>query len=215
MYKCITYVLVFVAVCQFGVSMAQVEKERCSTEKYIQQQLTKNPNLQSELTNVEAEVRKWLSLHKQNEKYSKTNYPVISIPVVIHILYNENAPEDNLPMEQILSQIDVLNQDYQFRNADRNNIPPIFQDLAANIDIEFCLASRDPNGAFTEGVTRTKLPADIITFSLDNDQIKRPLGYSSSPGFSASIDGVAISTRYFGKGSQFNLHPSYNKGRTT
>jgi len=240
MFKHITYVLAFTLIFQNTLATAQVEKERCSTEKYMQVQLAKSAELQSSIAKADSEANKWLSMQKQKRSQNKTNRPIISIPVVVHILYNETAPDDDLPMEQILSQIEVLNQDYQFRNGDRNNIPAIFQDVAANIDIEFCLASRDPNGAFTDGVTRTKLPADLITFTLEDDQIKRPelggvaawnrnqylniwvgrleddvLGYSSSPGFNASIDGVAIGTRYFGKGSQFNLHPSYNKGRTT
>ncbi len=240
MFRYITYVFVFALTFQYTIVLALGEVERCSTEKYMQLQLANNPKLLTKIDENDQAAKDWLVNQKERGAYFKTNQSIITIPVVVHILYNENAPEDNLSMEQILSQIEVLNQDYQLRNPDRNNIPEIFQDVAANIDIAFCLASRDPNGAFTDGVTRTKLPADLITFTLEDDQIKRPelggvapwsrdhylniwvgrleedvLGYSSSPGFSASIDGVAISTRYFGKGSQFNLHPSYNRGRTT
>jgi len=241
MFKRITYVLALASVLQFTVAKAQqAEKERCSTEKYMQQQLAKNAKLQSAINKVDQEADKWLASQKQKDTNNKTNRPVITIPVVVHILYNETAPQDNLPMEQVLSQIEVLNQDYQFRNTDRNNIPPIFQSVAGNVDIEFCLASRKPNGEFTDGVTRTKLPADLITFTLDNDQIKKPelggvaiwnrneylniwvgrleddvLGYASSPGSTANIDGVAIGTRYFGKGNQFDLNSSYDRGRTT
>lgn len=240
MFKRITYVLGLALMFQTTFALAQAKKERCSTEKYMQLQLAKNPKLQLAINKVDIEADNWLTLNKQKDTSGKTNRITISIPVVVHILYNETAPQDNLSMEQILSQIEVLNQDYQFRNADRNQIPPIFQNLAANIDIEFCLASRKPNGEFTNGVTRTEVPADLITFSLQDDQIKKPalggvapwdrnqylniwvgrlgkdvLGYSSSPSSSQNVDGVAIGTRYFGKGNQFNLEPSYNKGRTT
>lgn len=77
----------------------------------------------------------------------------VTIPVVVHIVWKE--PLENISDAQILSQIEALNRDFQQKN-DQSNIPAEFKPLAANIDIEFCLAKTDPKGKATTGITRTQ-----------------------------------------------------------
>lgn len=78
----------------------------------------------------------------------------ILIPVVVHIVYNTEG--QNISNEQILSQIDVLNEDFQRLNADAINTPTPFQPLVGKMNIQFCLARKDPYGNPTDGITRTK-----------------------------------------------------------
>ena len=61
---------------------------------------------------------------------------VINIPVVIHLLYNNNT--QNISDSQIISQLKVLNLDYSKLNPDIVNIPNVFASLAADIKIKFC-----------------------------------------------------------------------------
>lgn len=70
------------------------------------------------------------------------------IPVVVHIIHNGEAVGTgaNISYEQILSQIDVLNEDFNRQNADASDTPPEFQPVAASADIEFALAQVTPNG---------------------------------------------------------------------
>jgi hypothetical protein len=84
---------------------------------------------------------------------------VARIPVVVHVLYNSD--EENISQEQVESQIEALNRDYRNTNPPAN-IPPAFQPLAADPLIEFALATRDPDGNATTGVTRTN--TSIATF---------------------------------------------------
>ena len=77
----------------------------------------------------------------------------ILIPVVVHVVYNNSA--QNISDAQIISQIQVLNEDFRRMNADRANTPSAFANLAGNANIEFKLARRDPNGNTTNGITRT------------------------------------------------------------
>jgi len=93
------------------------------------------------------------------ESFTKTARPaprshVITIPVVVHVLYRD--PVDNISDEQVFSQIDVLNADFRYRNADRDAIPPVFQSAASDALIEFALAKRDPQGRASTGITRTQ-----------------------------------------------------------
>jgi len=80
----------------------------------------------------------------------------VRIPVVIHVLWRVEA--DNLPEAQLLSQIDVLNEDFRARNADRDAIPSAFRTEAGDALVEFALATRDPQGRATNGITRTRTP---------------------------------------------------------
>ena len=88
--------------------------------------------------------------------------PVL-IPVVIHVLWHEEA--DNLPEAQLLSQVEVLNEDFRFRNADRDSIPAPFRNEAGDALVEFALARRDPRGLATSGITRTWTP--LASFPYD------------------------------------------------
>ena len=60
----------------------------------------------------------------------------------------------NISDQQITSQIDVLNEDFRRMNADASNTPLSFQPVASDIEIEFILAKRDPEGLSTNGINR-------------------------------------------------------------
>src|SRR5690242_21577395 len=77
---------------------------------------------------------------------------VIIIPVVVHVVYN-NA-DQNISNDQVRSQIKVLNEDYRKKNKDAAFVPAAFKNLAADARIEFRLATVDPSGFATNGITR-------------------------------------------------------------
>ena len=81
---------------------------------------------------------------------------VITIPVVFHIVHNggQIGTGKNISTAQIYSQLAVLNEDFRKMNADVNNVIPQFQGMQADVEIEFCLASVDPNGNAHSGITR-------------------------------------------------------------
>jgi len=156
------------------------------------------------------------------------------IPVVVHVLHTGGV--DNIPDEQVASQIDVLNEDYNAKNSDSGNVPAPFKDFIGNPGIEFFLADVDPTGAQTTGITRTQ--TTVTAFGIDDSmksdasggkspwdtsrylnmwvcQIERNvLGYAQFPGGDPTTDGVVIATTAFGRGSTFNLLPQFNLGRT-
>lgn len=78
---------------------------------------------------------------------------VYKIPVVFHVLHN-NGPE-NISDEQILDALSILNRDYRLLNQDANNVQPEFQGMPADIEVEFLLATKAPNGQCFKGITRT------------------------------------------------------------
>ena len=70
---------------------------------------------------------------------------LLTVPIVFHVLTPSGEALDNfdVPDEQIHSALFALNED--FRNAN---------DLGVDVNIEFCLATRDPNGYPTTGINR-------------------------------------------------------------
>jgi hypothetical protein len=162
----------------------------------------------------------------------KVSSEVITIPVVVHILYNNSV--QNISDAQVLSQIDVLNNDYNKKNTDASNVPDAFKSAAGDARIAFKLATVDPLGMPTTGIIRKSTSS--ISFSTD-DKIKSSLtggddgwnrnqylnlwvgnitggilGYASTPGCAAAKDGVVL--RYNVFGTTPNVQPPFNKGRT-
>ncbi|WP_103071967.1 zinc metalloprotease [Aquimarina sediminis] len=90
---------------------------------------------------------------------------IIRIPVVIHVINPPSFPFV-ISDQKIHSQIDVLNQDFRKKNPDHVKTPDEFKDLVADVGIEFYIATKDPNGQPTTGITRTE--SDISGFSGDD-----------------------------------------------
>jgi hypothetical protein len=75
-----------------------------------------------------------------------------TIPVVFHVLHLNGT--ENISDAQIQSAVAVLNIDYRKQNSDTTQIVTQFKNLAADVNVEFVLASLDPNGKCTNGITR-------------------------------------------------------------
>lgn len=89
------------------------------------------------------------SLKKDNNLKSN----IYKIPVVFHVVYN--SEEENLPDSVINNQLEILNKAFRRQNEDTVNLRAEFLDIVGDAKIEFELASTDPNGAPSTGVTRT------------------------------------------------------------
>ena len=90
------------------------------------------------------EFEQWLQRKIQTSS-TISSRDVITIPVIVHVIHNGEIPGmgTNLSQQQIQSQIDVLNEDFR-RLAGTpgfNNHPD-----GADVELEFCLATIDPDG---------------------------------------------------------------------
>lgn len=84
------------------------------------------------------------------------NRAMLVIPVVVHVLYQENYEhESNITEEKVLSQIAVLNKDFRMTNTDLDDVAEEVKSIAADMEIEFEMAKVDPDGHATNGITRT------------------------------------------------------------
>ena len=85
---------------------------------------------------------------------------LITIPVVVHVVYKRNV--ENISKQQINTQISVLNRDYRATNPDASSVPAAWQSLVTDAKVQFKLATKDPRGRQTNGVTRTKTDVDGV-----------------------------------------------------
>ena len=78
---------------------------------------------------------------------------LVTIQVVVHVVYKTD--EENISDEQIQSQIDVLNADYRAHQPrPRATSRPRGRASSADPNIQFALATKDPKGKATNGITR-------------------------------------------------------------
>jgi hypothetical protein len=160
------------------------------------------------------------------EEFEKSDKTVtITIPIVFHI--NKNSSPTQITTQQINSAIDILNEDYSSTNVGFSTIRPEFQGIAATIGIQFCLATIDPDGNPTTGITyhtnnyNGREPDDLGTTiktlsGWPNDKYlnvwtcRDPAGngdlYQSgwaflpyTPYANAGIDGIIYNDKYLGK----------------
>jgi hypothetical protein len=189
----------------------------CAATSVLQLNMDRSPALRARQTNLRQRMRARAAVGVAATPRD--------IPVVVHIL--DAVDPDIITDAQVHSQIDVLNEDYNNRNADITNVPAAFRAAIGNAGISFHLAQG--------GITRTQVQTAV--FSTD-DLMKRAstggvdawdtqrylniwvcplsggvLGYAQFPdGGDEATDGVVINTTAFGRGGTAN--PPFDLGRT-
>lgn len=147
-------------------SVAQHNK--CGTMHLREIRLAQDPLLRRQIELSERQTQQRIAQLSN----ARSQQDIIKIPVVVHVLWNK--PEENISLEQIQSQIDVLNKDFRKKNDDTLTESHPFYPRAGDPQIEFCLANRDPEGNPTNGVTRTY--TDSATFSGEGTEKRTATG---------------------------------------
>ncbi|WMJ72916.1 T9SS type A sorting domain-containing protein [Cytophagaceae bacterium ABcell3] len=241
------FTIFFFIVLGIGSVNAQNRSKRCHTTEYQQHLYQKHPHLKKQAEALEDIIQKKSIERKQRPRTqpeSDTDDNILTIPVVVHVIHNNpdnvigGDNNGNISDEQILSQIEVLNEDFRrIPNTPGYNEHPV----GADTRIQFCLATRDPQNRPTNGIVRvfnqrrsysfndtellsslsywpssqylniwvTRLTGDILGFA------QFPHG-SGLPGLGsidegAATDGVFINWPNFGRGGR----APYDMGRTT
>lgn len=201
---------------------------RCGTTALQRFHAENDPGYHQRRAEIEAFTQDWISNNRKTAA-------VVTIPIVVHVVYR--TAQQNISDAQILSQIDVLNADFRRMNADTSNTPNDFQSIVADAEIEFCLATTDPNGNATSGITRTSTtvaqignsginytaqggkdgwdPTKYMNFWICEITAQGDiLGYATPPGTAAPAeDGCVMDYRYFG--TMGTVQAPFNLGRTT
>ncbi len=203
-------------------TQAHAQGRTCASADKWQARAQADPQVLARRQAAEARLQAW----QQDPAHANSlRGGPVTIPVVVHVVYKTAA--QNVSNAQIQSQIDVLNEDFRALNADIIPINHPFGGVVADCNIEFCLASVDPQGNPTSGITRTVTAADDYAGS-NQDDVKftsagghdnwdptrylniwvcnlgnQLLGYATFPDeltTSPDLDGVVINYTAFGVG---------------
>lgn len=173
----------------------------------------------------------------QIELWQTPRRATLEVPVVVHVLYADDP--QNLSDDVIAGQLKVLNDDFNARNADLATVPAPFRSRIGDAAITFRLATTDPSGAPTSGITRTRVPARLAggfemqgTFDVYStarggadawpadrylNLWAAPLagsivGWGQPPGGDPRTDGVVLASQVVGAAGR--LTAAFDRGRT-
>ena len=214
---------------------------KCFSEEYNSNLLKNHPEMMGGST-FEKKLQNIIKSRKASKLQSSNGATLVRIPVVVHVIHNGTAigVGANITNAQILSQIQVLNEDYRKKIGTRGyNTNPV----GADTNIEFYLAKEDPDCNPTTGIERYDLSNIATTWPIQGitDSQLKPmtiwdssrymnmwtvefedpayLGYAQYPGGPPESDGVVMDYRYFGSndapGVNLDSSAPYDLGRTT
>lgn len=217
------------------IALAGLTQPVCRSSDYRQRQLSAHPALAGVISGIEQFTREQLqqkTVGVTGQEAPLSALPVITIPVIVHVLYNTTA--EDVSDAQIQSQIDEMNRDYQKMNADTASIPSYFSGLSADAGFRFQLAGIDTNGRIITGIIRKH--TNVTAFSIDDDMkfsakggddawdrdqylniwvcnlSNNVLGYSSVIGGPKETDGIVV--LYTAFGTTGTARAPFNLGRT-
>ncbi len=184
-------------------------QRQCGAMDHLHNEIKQNPERAKILEDIESHTSQWIK-----EKGENSERAVVTIPVVFHVVYRTST--ENISDAQLQTQLDVLTDDFRRLNSDADGT----WSQASDTEIQFCLASVDPSGNATNGVTRTSTNVngfgtnDAVKFNSSGGKDAWPasdylnfwvcnigggiLGYAQFPGGSSSTDGVVCGYQYTG-----------------
>ena len=144
------------------------QQNKCKSHTRWVKMAEQNPNMSIKRTQLENVTKKYEE-DIETGRRKKTD-DVITIPVVVHVIYNQEI--ENISNEQIQSQIDVLNNDFNNNNSDAITVEDedfaFYAEFSLGSNIRFELAKHTPNGSATTGITRTQTSIEGFDENLTN-----------------------------------------------
>ncbi len=155
--------LILLSLFVFVGSNAQ-EFEPCKTVEYINALEEQYPGIKKHIDEV---YKHSVQATQRHELIHGKRFPIDTtyvIQVVFHVVWR--TPEENVAAIHIQEQLDVLNATFSRTNADTIKTRDIFKPVAGSARIRFELATVDPLGNATNGITRTQ--TSVVTFNTNN-----------------------------------------------
>ena len=140
------YLLLSILVSNFSLSAQNLK--HCCTDEVNHYSLSQNPSLYTKKAAAEAALQQYYTTNSVQDKAGST----ILIPIVFHIIHQ--GGNENISNAQVLDALQLLNQDFRNLNPRASQRPFPFDTMAADMDIEFRLATKDPDGNCTDGIDR-------------------------------------------------------------
>lgn len=124
----------------------------CYTDHH-EEQLRKDPLVKQQLDASKAQLEAFTQYFIENEYDPNSRAALYTIPVVFHVLHT--GGDENISDEQIIDALARINEDFNKLNNNWNLVNPAFLPIVADIQVDFKLAKKKPNGECFKGITRT------------------------------------------------------------
>jgi len=139
---------------KFSSTVRTHETVPCATVQYEALLQKKNPARKST-----EQFEQWIAPEVAKSKLArleKNSNAIVTIPVVFHIIHNGSSigVAENIADEQVISQIDVLNEDFRMLEGSNGYNE---SSVGGDMEINFCLAKQDPDGFLSTGIVRYAL----------------------------------------------------------
>jgi len=131
----------------FNCQLSIAQTTPCGTSQMMRNYMNAHPGYQQQFAASVHNHQQAVASMQGGEKSIKY------IPIVFHVIYNTSA--ENVSDASIQASLQSMNDDYRKLNADFSQTRAQFQGVAADAQIQFCLATKDPNGNTTTGIIRT------------------------------------------------------------
>ncbi|MFN8144858.1 MAG: M43 family zinc metalloprotease [Bacteroidia bacterium] len=139
----------------------------CPSDLLLHRLMAGDSSIRNRHENLDQFIYDQLNIAGNNQQriHNPQNHPrtLYSIPVVVHIIHNNGA--ENISDAQVALAIQDLNEAY-------SNSGVFAQINGVDVGIQFCLATQDPNGAFTTGITRDVSTLTELTMETDDITLK-------------------------------------------
>lgn len=150
----------------FSSVFLHAQTDRCGTmyaDSVLRHTIPGSPTL--------LDFENWLQQKMNEPNMQRGGGGIITIPVIVHVIHDGDAvgSGQNISQAQVMSQFDVLNEDFRRLNADAVNTPAGFLPVAADVEIEFCPAVVDPNGLILAEPGIDRVDAGQSTWSSTSD----------------------------------------------
>ena len=126
----------------------------CGADEMRISVLKQNPEIAKAVIKNDERLENFTNNFVQN--LNKTSVATYVIPVVFHVIHNYG--NENISDAQIKDGLDIVNKTFNKTHPNTSTINAAFQSIHADCDIEFRLASKDPNGNCHSGINRVASP---------------------------------------------------------
>ncbi len=155
----------------FTAANSQAKYGHCGTTQAIQNRNQLSPGYAQR---VNAAFDNAVQLARANKASRSNSDTIYKVKLVFHVVYLDTAGfTDNIPDSVIQSQVEILNEDYRRLNRDTDRTRSEFLPVAGDAGIEFELATIDPDGNPTNGITRTVGNPGFLGFSIIDENMKK------------------------------------------
>lgn len=214
----------------FACGLNSSAQHFCYTSERQEQWFLQHPELRANFENHQKEAAKldnelFAKGYPHQQMAGKSAAATYTIPIVFHILHTGGA--ENISDAQVKDAVAILTRDFNRANADTSNVVVQFKNKIGDTQLDFVLATRDPNGNCTNGIVRhfdvhTDWTGDFSEYAYSwpptkylNIYVVRSIsfgaaGYTYLPGsgIPAAMDNIVILNGYVGSIGSANISTS-------